>query len=91
MDPEPRPIDRARVGRIVLASLDQDRERYEAVLAEVEAEGTLFELFNATGGALMGIGQLTLGEEKLREWAEGYVAWAQIQGDEEPGTGDAPS
>ncbi|UXA12397.1 hypothetical protein KXD97_00290 [Mycobacterium sp. SMC-8] len=82
---QPRPIDRARLGRIVLASLDQDRERYEAVLAEVEAEGSMFELFNATGGALMGIGRLTLGEEKLREWAEGYVAWAQMQADDNAG------
>lgn len=81
---QPRPIDRARVGRIVLAALDQDRDKYDAVLLEVLQEGSLLELFNALGGAFVGIGRLTMGDEKFRQWANDYTAYAQLQGDEDP-------
>ncbi|MDW5609733.1 hypothetical protein [Mycolicibacterium sp. D5.8-2] len=78
---QPRPIDRARVGRIVLAALDQDRARYETVLAEVESENTPFELLDALGGAFIGIARITLGDNRFRQWANDYILHAQTEAD----------
>lgn len=76
---EPRPIDKARTGRVILAFLDQDRPRAEAVLQEAIDEGTFPELFDTTSGALLGMLRLAIGDQNLRQWASDWVLHAQMQ------------
>ena len=74
---EPRPIDKARAGRLVIATLDQNREAYEAVLHEAITEDTLYELFGTTTAGLMAMLRLAIGDANVRQWASDWILHAQ--------------
>lgn len=76
-----RPIDQARVGRLVIAILDRDRQRAEAVVREAIQESALPELFDTTTGALMSVLRLAIGDDNVRQWATDWILHAQTEAD----------
>ncbi len=69
----PRPIDRNRAGRLIIALLDQDKPKAEAAVGESLTEGTLPELFDTMTGDLLTALRLTIGEDNVRQMASDWV------------------
>jgi hypothetical protein len=74
-----QPVDKQRVGRVVLALLDGDSDRAADVVAEAEEDDRLHEYAEAILGAFLGFMRLKVGLEGTRQWASDWVLHARLE------------
>ena len=67
------PIDKQRVGRVILALLDGDTDKAAGVVAEAMADDRLLEYADALLGALGGHLRLAYGLDGTRQWANDWI------------------
>lgn len=73
-----QPIDKQRVGRVILALLDGDTDKAESVVAEAINDNRLLEYSDALLGALGGHLRLAYGLDGTRQWANDWILQAHI-------------
>ncbi|MBI3213165.1 MAG: hypothetical protein HYZ38_05055 [Mycobacterium sp.] len=73
-----QPIDKQRVGRVVLALLDGDEDKAAAVVDEALNDDRLLEYSDALLGALLGFMRLTYGLDATRQWANDWILKAHM-------------
>lgn len=74
-----QPVDKQRVGRVVLAILDGDNNRAAEVIDEAVAEDRVLEYAEATLGAFLGFMRLAVGVEGIRQWASDWILHARLE------------
>ena len=74
-----QPIDKQRVGRVVLAILDGDSDKAAAIIDEAVAEDRLHEYAEAILGAFLGFMRLAVGVDGIRQWASDWILHARLE------------
>lgn len=70
------PIDQARAGRLVLAVLDGDKPRADAIITEAANDTRGLELLDAVLAGLIAIGRLTIGLDNTRQFFADWILHA---------------
>jgi hypothetical protein len=70
------PIHKARVGRLVLAALDEDENKAADVVGEAINDDTLPELLDVVTFALVGFLRRVAGDDGAKQWASDWVLHA---------------